>query len=473
MLFVIRFGELTLKSRRVRNRFLAALERNLRASLSGRGVFFDLKVEWSRAYLQTQDKRAESVLQRCFGVHSYSRAEAVEFQGLDQLIRAGADFFRDAVQGKRFAVRCKRSGRHGFSSLDVEKQLGAALFDLSGGVDLENPDITCFVEVRGTKAWFFSEKRPGPGGLPVGTGPKLLAMLSGGCDSGLAAWMAMKRGSPVDYLFFNLGGPEHRQRALASANFLAENWAGAWPGVLTEMDFGPVVSMIRRRVKQQYWNMALKWAFYTAGKKLAEHGSYKAVITGEAAAQVSTQTLPNLQTLSQATGLYPLRPLIFWDKQDITQEALRVGLAPGCQRSREFCDLAGARPVVASRPGRLMNALREFDASLIQTAFENRSVHQLPARHTDELGLVRVPEGAVLLDLREPAAFQAWHPEGAILMSLDQVEFSWNMPVDRVYLFYCGNDLKSARAAELLTRRGYKAFYLKGGVKTLMKDARK
>ncbi|MEO0140899.1 MAG: tRNA uracil 4-sulfurtransferase ThiI [candidate division WOR-3 bacterium] len=472
MIYLIRYGELALKSRQVRRRFLTQLEENLRSALARKGIFYNLRLDWSRAYLESDDPRSRLVLSRCFGISSFSPAERVTFSSVDELIAKGEGWFSDKVVSKRFAVRARRHGFHDFSSKDIENLLGARLLPRSGGVDLDNPEITCYVEIRDQEAWLFSERLKGPGGLPVGTGPKTLLLYSGGFDSSVSGWMIMKKGSPVDFLFFNIGGPEHAKRAKEGASFLAEEWGGSVQSILYAVEFSGIIREIRDRVPRTYWNMALKRCFYIAGAEIARRKNYPALITGESLGQVSSQTLHNLVALEAGLEIPVMRPLLGFDKEEIISLARQIGIYHISEGMKEYCDLAGGHPVTASDPERLALHTRDLDMSLVERAIASLEITQLPSapEDADEIEIDHVPPGAVLVDLRSPDKYEAWHPEGALLLGYEEIEAGLFVPErGKPYIFYCDRALKSLDAARVIRRMGYEAYSFKGGTKALMR----
>jgi len=470
--YLIRYGELALKSRQVRKRFLAQLEENLRAGLARKGIFHRLTVDWSRAFLESDDPRAGLVLSRCFGLSSFSRAERRGFGSIGDIIDEGERIFSDRVTSKRFAVRARRRGSHPFSSQDIERELGARLLPRSSGVDLDDPELTCYLEVRGAEVWFFTEKTMGPGGLPVGTGKRVLLLYSGGFDSSVAAWMMLKKGSPVDFLFLNIGGAEHERRAKQGASFLVEEWAGASDGFLYTVDFSGVIKGIKERVDRPYWNMVLKRCFYLAAWEIARRKNYPAVVTGESLGQVSSQTLSNLVALGEGATVPVMRPLIGLDKEEIIGLARKAGTYGISAGLKEYCDLAGGHPVTSSDAERLDAHMRALDRGLVEEALSSLEITRLPAPPEDaeELKIDRIPEGALLVDLRDVAKYQAWHPEGALLAGYEELEAGlFPLEKGRVYVFYCDQALKSLDAARVLRRMGFEAYSFKGGTKALMK----
>ncbi|MGC8895025.1 MAG: tRNA uracil 4-sulfurtransferase ThiI [candidate division WOR-3 bacterium] len=472
MVYLIRYGELVLKSRQVRKRFLAQLEENLRAGLARKGIFYKLTVDWSRAYLESDDPRAGLAISRCFGVSSFSAAEKRGFESLADIIDHGEKIFGDKVSSKKFAVRARRRGSHPFSSKDIENELGARLMPRSAGVDLDHPEITCYLEIEGAEAWFFTERTKGPGGLPVGTGKRVLVLYSGGFDSSVAAWMMLKRGSPVDFLFLNIGGPEHERRAKQGASFLVEEWAGITDGLLYTIDFSRIIKEIKEQVNRSYWNMVLKRCFYMVAWEIVRRKNYPAVITGESLGQVSSQTLSNLVALETGATVPMIRPLIGLDKEEIIELARKAGTYSISEGLREYCDLAGGHPVTSSDPTRLEAQMKVLDMSLVEEALSALEIIRLPARPEDagDVEIDHIPEGALLVDLRDISKYQAWHPEGALLAGYEELETGlFPIKKGRAYVLYCDQSLKSLDAARVLRRMGYEAYSFKGGTKGLMR----
>lgn len=140
-------GEVTTKSKRTRWRFLERLVYNVRDALSREGIEGEVESGWDRIKVRTEDGRAPEVLRRVFGVRSVSAAVERPFREPGEIVREGERLFRELVRGKRFAVRARTVGNVRLSVQELERSLGAALYPCSGGVDLEEPEITVHVEV--------------------------------------------------------------------------------------------------------------------------------------------------------------------------------------------------------------------------------------------------------------------------------------------------------------------------------------
>ena len=230
---VVRHGEIGTKSEHVSAKMERRLRENLRAVLADRSVDAEIEQRRFRLRLHTDDPEgATAAAADTFGVVSASPAVRVD-PTLDSIRDALADAARESYDGGAFAVSARRAGvesAHPFSSTDIEREGGSAVWDAAEAagvapeVDLDDPDLTFFVDCREDDALVFLEKRTGPGGLPLGTQDPVVALLSGGIDSPVAAWELMKRGAPVVPVYVDLGeygGVDHQARALSTAETLA------------------------------------------------------------------------------------------------------------------------------------------------------------------------------------------------------------------------------------------------------------
>ncbi len=199
MVLLVRFGEIALKSRYVRRQLRDRLVANIQDLFAMEGVECVTEADEARVYVHVDDEaRARPILMRVFGVVSISPAteghgdlESMKRLAIEEAGRAG-------VAGKTFAIRARRVGSHPFTSQDLAKQVGGAVLDACPGakVNLGAPAVEIHVEVRENRGFVFREFWPGPGGLPLGSQGRALAVVDG--DAGMvAAWMGMKRGCRV------------------------------------------------------------------------------------------------------------------------------------------------------------------------------------------------------------------------------------------------------------------------------------
>lgn len=200
-IILVRYAEVGLKSPSVRRYFESILIDNMMNALAGHGIEALVDSEQGRMYVTT-DRIPETVeaLTKVFGVASVSPALIAQ-STMEEMGKAAAEFSRGLLsEGSSFAIKARREGNHPYHSIDVGREVGSAVFlaneDKHVRVDLTHPDVTIYVEVRGARAFIFSEYLSGPGGLPMGSQGKVVAVVNTEQDA-LAAWAIMKRGCRV------------------------------------------------------------------------------------------------------------------------------------------------------------------------------------------------------------------------------------------------------------------------------------
>jgi thiamine biosynthesis protein ThiI len=461
-------GEIGLKSARTRRRFLRHLVRNVRAALERAGIAGEVENRWSRLFVDTdQPERAREALSPVFGLHSVSEVAVLPAHTLDVLVDAATDLYRDRVAGRTFAVRARRRGELGYRSRDVAVDLGAALLPHSAGVDLDHPDVEVAMEIRDGVANAVLDAAAGPGGLPIGSGGRAVALFSGGFDSPVAAWMAMRRGTAVQLVVCDIGGCAQTDAALEVARKLVTTWA---PGVeprVHVVDLVPVIAALRERVDPRIRQVLLKRAMYRAATLIVRETRGEAIVTGESLGQVSTQTLRNLAVAEEAAGVPVLRPLIGMDKEEIIARARRIGTHDASLRVREYCAIASGRVETAARLREILTAEGKVDDSFIAAAVWNRRDVDLLTWQPERLPHVveDVPEGAVIVDVREPDEGKTLGDVRKPFSDLDR----WidDLARDTIYLFVCTVGARSEVAAGEARARGYDAYSLAGGITRL------
>lgn len=484
--FIVRIAaEVASKSNRTRRRFHKQLIRNLRDALRSGGARPDIRDRWSRLFVtlpaagdasaadasSTADDSMTPAT-RVFGVHSYSRVDAVIDADLDDIVRVGHDLYREAVTGRRYAVAARRTGRHSFSSRDIGVDLGAAL-NPYGTVDLTTPEVTVHVEVRDHRTYLFSDRTEGPGGLPVGVQSRAVCLISGGFDSAVAAWLLLKRGVPLDYVFCNLAGPAFEHSVIRVAKVLTDQWSYGDRPRMHIVDFGEAVRELQRQVTPRYWQVVLKRLMYRAADKVAARIGADAIVTGESLGQVSSQTLRNLRSIEAAATRPVLRPLVGFDKEEIIRIAERIGTAALSARIKEYCAILSGKPVTAAKVLAVDREEEPLDPGLIDRAVTARKV--LDVRNTADTDLQRVylwvdalPAEARVIDCRPPQQEDGWrHPGSRRVLPADFADLTAILNKDVKYVLFCDNGIQSGQFANLLQTVGYEAYALKDGTKAL------
>lgn len=343
---VVRVGEVGTKSERVRYEMQNTLAANLRALLDDRGIDGRIDHRRNRPLIRTDDPvAATDAATDAFGVVSASPATRPE-PTFDAVVDELARVAPATYDGGTVAVRARRTGDHPFTSEDLEREGGAAVLDAlqeatgeRPAVDLDDPDYVARAELRDDAAFVFVEKHPGPGGLPLGSQRPVVALLSGGIDSPVAAFELMRRGAPVHLVYVDLGdfgGPDHVARAESSARTLAEYAPNHLDG-LTIVDGGDVCADLADSLEQGRMLVFRRFIYRVAAEIAADRGA-TGVVTGEAIGQKSSQTTQNMSVLDSVTDFPVHRPLLTADKDEIVARARRIGtyeaasIAAGCNR---------------------------------------------------------------------------------------------------------------------------------------------
>ncbi len=331
-LIVVRFGEVFLKGQN-RNMFLDRLRQNLKLAVADSG--WRVEGRHGRFLLVPQDPenprpigRPLEAATRVFGVTSVSPA-----------VRTTTDLEDMKVKAVALATSClppdaktfRVAGRRSDKTLPyTSTEIGAAVgFEVGAAiqleVDLKHPDFDVGVEA-GDLSFVWAERRRGPGGLPVGTAGKVAVLLSGGIDSPVAAWMAMKRGCRVEGVYFHsfpLIGDAAREKVLDLAGVLAA-WAAS-PMKVRVVPFAAAQTAVRDACDPRLYVLLYRRLMFRIAERIARKTRAKALVTGESLGQVASQTLENIDVISAVVDMPVLRPLIGHDKQEAVDRAKQIG----------------------------------------------------------------------------------------------------------------------------------------------------
>ncbi|AUX09048.1 tRNA S(4)U 4-thiouridine synthase [Halalkaliarchaeum desulfuricum] len=335
---LVRYGEITTKSEHVRGWMADRLLGNLSTLLEDRGIEGTVESRYrSRPLIHTTEEAVAAATRAAadtFGVTSASAALRVE-PTAEAIAVALARTAEAGYDGGTFAVRARCAGDdHPFSSEELGEIGGDAVWgavedDFEPAVDLDDPDWAVSVECRSEDAYVFLDRLGGPGGLPLGSQEPLVALISGGIDSPVAAYEAMRRGSPVVPLYVDLGrygGIDHRARVIETVATLSEYV----PGEELRLRIAPGGDAVETLIDAMDRGRMLAWRRFTfvVAEAVATREDAVGIVTGEAIGQKSSQTASNLAVTSAATSLPVHRPLVSTDKNDISERAREIGTFP-------------------------------------------------------------------------------------------------------------------------------------------------
>ncbi|MCL2863456.1 MAG: tRNA 4-thiouridine(8) synthase ThiI [Methanimicrococcus sp.] len=333
-ILIVRYGELSLKSKGVRDRYEQILKNNIQQMLDYCGVSYSqVQRDFGRIFVYTEDAGAAAAISRVFGVVSVSWAyvcSSVPEDITSLCAEVGAAYIN---AGETFAVRARRTGNHDFKSNDIAKECGDAIWtqlEATGkppAVDLKNPDKEVFVEVRQKLSYVYFDTIKGPGGFPTGTQSKMVVLLSGGIDSPVAAWLMMKRGVEIIPVFIDnevYGNPIGTEKAIENAKALFR-WMPGRKHKIYRIRHGEYMKkMMAAASPKNICLLCKRSMFKTAGAvMIKEHAS--GIITGSSLGQVASQTAENMLCETYGLNLPLYHPLIAFDKQEIVDIAQKIG----------------------------------------------------------------------------------------------------------------------------------------------------
>lgn len=468
------FPEITIKSRPVRKHFIRQLAKNIRSvlrdldpQLSVTGVWDNLEVETALS----EPKVLQEMIARLSctpGITHFLEVHEYPLGDFDDVLAKCKSHFADQLPGKIFAVRCKRAGKHSFSSMDIERHVGSQLRQQCGaaGIDLKKPEVEVRMEIRDQRLFVIHHQHQGLGGYPLGSLEQTLVLMSGGFDSTVAAYQMMRRGLITHFCFFNLGGRAHELGVMEVAHYLWQKFGRSQRVLFISVPFEEVLGEILGKVDNSQMGVILKRMMLRASTRIAERLQIDALVTGEAISQVSSQTLPNLSVIDSATDKLVLRPLIASHKQDIIDTATQIGTAEFAKHMPEYCGVISINPTTKAKPERIAYEESQFDMAILERALARAT--QLPIdKVIDELGKdIQVEEvdealaGQVIIDIRHPDASDE-QPLQLPGIEVQAVPFYAlnskfkELDENRQYLLYCDKGVMSRLHAHHLLSEGH------------------
>ena len=329
-IILIKNGELVLKGLN-RNNFEDILIRNIKKSLSSLGKF-SVKKAQSTIYVQPECddfdiEDALSKIGKIFGIAAYSRACVCD-KDINDILEKAVPYLTDALtSAKTFKVEAKRADkRFPLKSPEICMEVGGHLLKNFPHlkVDVHNPEITVYVEIRDFNAYIRAGQMQGAGGLPVGTAGRAAILISGGIDSPVAAWTMAKRGLELNAIHF-ASPPYTSPRAEQKVKNLLEK-VSLYSGIirLAIVPFTEIQQEIADKCPEDYFTLIMRRMMMRISERLARERNCLALITGESLGQVASQTLPALAATDIVCNMPTLRPLIGMDKEEIVEISRKI-----------------------------------------------------------------------------------------------------------------------------------------------------
>lgn len=359
-LIIARYGELGLKSPRVRGRFERKLSSNIKASFN-----CEIDINQARIFIFPEDfDEALSKLHKIFGIVSFSPAIST-YSNFEDIKRTLLEYIDKLIEKSLinsdtpFAIRCKRVGTHDFSSQELAAFAGSVVVKKLGcPVDLTNPKFKIFLEVRDNETYIFYEKIKGPGGLPLGTQGKLVSLISSGIDSPVATYMMMKRGCEIIALHFD-NNPFTNSKSREKFDSIIEKlneYSSGVPFRTRIADYGDYLQKCKDDAPEKMTCILCKSGMYKIAEMLASDMNALGVVDGSSVGQVASQTLPNILATRDNLDVPILSPLIGMDKIEIEKIAKKIGTYNISKEDDDGCSAVPRYPETKADIGRVKKA---------------------------------------------------------------------------------------------------------------------
>ncbi|MEA1944648.1 MAG: tRNA uracil 4-sulfurtransferase ThiI [Euryarchaeota archaeon] len=347
---IVRYDEIALKSPPVRRRFEKILIANIKTALLRHGITYsEITEEWGRIFVHTKNADAADVIARVFGTASASPAITTEAT-LESAVHIAAQIGNDTIKNNQsFAIRASRAGIHDFTSLDIARVCGDAVRECtSSRVDLTDPDQEIFIDMRQKHAYLYTMRAAGAGGLPYSSQGKMIALVSGGIDSPVAAWLMMKRGTRIIPLYYDLGAYADPSSAKNAERNINRLWEWSYSDMLVyRIPYGACLREIIEKCNPRMTCVMCRRMMYRIAMKIAEKEDGCGIITGCSLGQVASQTAKNMFAEMYGLGIPIYHPLIGLDKREIIDRAINIGVFPAEKPAIE-CAAVPEHPITAA-----------------------------------------------------------------------------------------------------------------------------
>ncbi len=330
-ILLIKLGEIVLKGLNRRS-FEQRLLGNIRRRLLGLGAF-TVSMAQSTVTVAPLDDSADldaafAALQDVFGIIKLSRAAACA-KDPEAIARRAVDYLReDMRRAKSFKVESKRSDKSfPLTSIQLSQYVGGELAEAypDCAVDVHEPELIVYLEVRDSAAYVHAAPVDGAGGLPVGSCGRAVTLLSGGIDSPVSSYMIAKRGVqllPVHFFSFPYTSQQAKEKVVELGRILTR-YCGRM--TLEVVPFTHIQEEIRDKCPEEYFTLVMRRFMMRIAARIAADWNAGAVVTGENLGQVASQTMEAMACTQAVLDLPVLQPLIGMDKEEIVRLARKIG----------------------------------------------------------------------------------------------------------------------------------------------------
>ena len=326
-IIILKYGELTTKKDNI-NYFLKTLKNNINIIL--KDINHTITYDFGRMFIDVKSEDIEKAVEKLkciFGIHEIIVGYISEDKSLDNIKTNILSLIKDK-NFKTFKVSTKRSDKtFPLNSMEISKSLGGYILrNISNiQVDIHNPELLVSVEIRKNEVLYYFNGEAGLGGYPVGTLGKGLLMLSGGIDSPVAGYLAIKRGVKIEAIYFE--SPPHtsesaKDKVIKLARLLAKYNTTV---KLHVINFTRIQETILKNIPHEYLITIMRRMMYRISAIIAHNSKCNILINGESIGQVASQTLTSMRVINEVIKMPVIRPVACFDKLEIIDLAKKIG----------------------------------------------------------------------------------------------------------------------------------------------------
>lgn len=380
---IIKYGELNTKKDNI-NYFIKALRNDLSNKIDN-----DVEYDHGRMIIfgQTNDK-VKDALNKTFGIHEYEIGYKLETNNIDIISLELVKLVKER-DFNTFKVSTKRSDKsYEMNSMEISKHLGGVILrNISGKkVDVSTPELLINVEIRKDYSLIYFDKEKGLGGYPLGTLGKGMLMLSGGIDSPVAGYLAMKRGVRLECVYFD-SPPHTSKEALNKVLTLAEKLSDYSNYIKVHIiHFTDIQEAIYKNCPKEYMITIMRRCMYRIAEMLAHRENCKCIVNGESIGQVASQTLTSMNAINEVVKMPVIRPVCCLDKLEIIDIAKKIGTYETSILPYEDCCtiFVPEHPVINPEKELAREYEEKFDYNtLIKEAIKTKETITLPRKEEE------------------------------------------------------------------------------------------
>ena len=326
-IIIIKYAELNTKKSNI-NYFIKMLKENITKAIDGIDAF--VKFDKGRMFIESSTDNYDQILKKIrnvFGIHEIMIGYKYEERDIESIQENVVNLLCD-YDISTFKVITKRSDKkYPLDSMEISRKVGGAILKnyKVSKVDVHNPDLEIYIELRIDAVYIYFEKIKGIGGYPVGTLGKGLLMLSGGIDSPVSGYLAMKRGIKLEAIYFE--SPPHtsenaKNKVLELARILSHYNGSLKVHVI---NFTKIQEEIYKNIPHEYLITIMRRMMYRISERITYKTNCLAIVNGESVGQVASQTLTSMRVINEVIKTPVIRPVACFDKIEIIELAKKIG----------------------------------------------------------------------------------------------------------------------------------------------------